>query len=57
MKLVEIYKELEELSGMKNIHYLVYGNFINLVEYRMDLIGIFGALNKRLHGRKISTSG
>ena len=37
----------EEQNGMKNILYLVYGNFINQVESLMDHIGIFGVLNKK----------
>ena len=47
MRLAETFKELEELNGMKNILYQVYGSFINLVEYLMGPIGIFGVQNKK----------
>ena len=46
-KYIELNKELEERNGMKNILYLVYGNFINLVGYHMVHTGIFGELNKK----------
>ena len=57
MRLAETFKELEELNGMKNILYQVYGSFINLVEYLMDPIGIFGVQNKKLRGKRILIYG
>ena len=57
MKLVEIFKEQEEQSGMKNILYQAYGNFINLAGYPMDHIGIFGVQSKKLLGKRILIYG
>ena len=57
MKLVEIFKEQEEQSGIKNILYQAYGNFINLAGYPMDHIGIFGVQSKKLLGKRILIYG
>ena len=57
MKLVEIFKEQEEQSGMNNILYQAYGNFINLAGYPMDHIGIFGEQSKKLLGKRILIYG
>lgn len=37
MRLVEIYKGLEEQNGMKTTHFHHYGSFLNLVKYHTDL--------------------
>ena len=42
---------------MKNILYLVCGNFINLVGYHMVHTGIFGELSKKLLGKRIFNYG
>ena len=57
MKLVEIFKEQDELNGMRIIHYHLYGNFINPVKFLMDPIGIIGELNKKLLGKKTLNYG
>ena len=57
MKQVEICKEQEEQSGMKNILYQVYGNSINLAGSPTVHTGIFGEQNKKLLGKRIFNCG
>ena len=57
MKQVEICKEQEEQSGMKNILYQVYGNSISQAGSPMAHTGIFGEQNKKLHGKRIFNYG
>ena len=57
MRQVEIYIELDELSGMMIIPCPVCGDSTHLVEFLMVLIGITGEQSRRLLGKKITDSG
>ena len=57
MKLIEIYTEPEELSGMKIIPCRHFGDFMNLVEFHTGRIGITGELNKKFSGEKTMIYG
>ena len=57
MKLIEIYTEPEELSGMKIIPYRHFGDFMNLAEFHTDRIGTTGEPNKKFSGEKTTGYG
>ena len=47
MMQIVICKEPEELNGMRLIHCLPFGNFMNQADNRMDLTGRAGEQNKK----------
>ena len=57
MKQVEICKGQEEQSGMKHIHYHLYGNSMSQVKFLTDLTGTIGVLSKKFHGKIIFNYG